>query len=327
MKAMVYLRYGSPDVLELREVEKPVPADNEVLVKVHAVSLNYADVALMGSRGGKPLVARLMGQGLFKPKTKILGSDIAGTVEAVGASATQFKPGDAVFGDLSGHGRGGLAEYAAAPQEVFALKPANVTFEQAATIGIAGITALQGLRDVGHIQAGEQVLIHGATGGVGSFAVQIAKAYGAEVTAVCSTDKVDMAQAMGADHIIDYTREDFAQSGRRYDLILAVNGSRSLADYRRVLKPQGRHVVAGGSLRQIFEAMIRGPRLSKEGGQQIGNVNHHTVQEDLVFMAELMEAGKVVPVIEGPYPLAEAAEAFRRVIDGRVRGKAVITVA
>ena len=327
MKAIVLTRYGPPDVLKLKDVEKPTPADDEVLVKVHAVSLNYADVAMMGGGFGKPLVARLMGVGLFRPKVQILGSDIAGTVKAVGTGVTQFQPGDEVFGDISAHGRGGLAEYAAAPEEVLAPKPANVTFEQAATIGIAGVTALQGLRDVGQIQAGEQVLIHGATGGVGSFAVQIAKANGAEVTAVCSTDKMDMAREMGADHVVDYKREDFAQNERRYDLILAVNGNRSLADYRRVLKPQGRHVVAGGSLRQIFGAIIRGPRLSEEGGQQIGNVDHHTDQEGLSAMGELLEAGNVVPVIDGPYPLEETAEAFRRLIAGRVQGKAVITVA
>jgi len=326
MKAIVYSRFGAPEkVLKYVDAAKPAPAEDEVLVKVRAVSLNYADVALLGGQLGKPLLGQLS-TGPFTPKFPILGSDIAGTVEAVGGAVTQFQPGDAVFGDLSAHGRGGLAEYATAPEAVLAHKPANVGFEQAATLGIAGGTALMGLRDQGQIQPGQQVLIHGASGGVGTFAVQMAKAFGAEVTAVCSTGKLDLARRLGADHVIDYTQKDFSKNGRRYDLILGVNGNRAAKDFLRVLKPQGVYVMAGGTMRQIFDAILRGRSLSQAGGRRVAVVNHAPVQANLAAMGEMLAAGQVVPEIDALYPLAEAVAAFRYLVAGHARGKVVITV-
>lgn len=323
MKAMVYTQYGSPDVLKLQEVAQPVPKDGEVLVKIHAAAANYADWALLN---GKPFLVRAE-YGLFKPKNTILGADIAGQVAAVGRNVKQFQPGEQVFGDISGCGWGGFAEYAAVPEKFLALKPAHVSYEQAAAAPLAGITALQGLRDYGHIQPGQKVLINGASGGVGTFAVQIAKAFGAEVTAVCSTNKLEMVRAIGADHAIDYTQEDFTQQGPQYDLILGANGSHSLADYRRALRPQGIYVCSGGSLRQIFAALILGPLLSRRGGQQLRSMgtakpNHN----DLLIMKELLETGKVVPVIDRCYPLLEVPDALRYLGAGHAKGKIVITV-
>lgn len=323
MKAMVYTQYGSPDVLKLQEVAQPVPKDGEVLVKIHAAAANYADWALLN---GKPFLVRAE-YGLFKPKNTILGADIAGQVAAVGRNVKQFQPGEQVFGDISGCGWGGFAEYAAVPEKFLALKPAHVSYEQAAAAPLAGITALQGLRDYGHIQPGQKVLINGASGGVGTFAVQIAKAFGAEVTAVCSTNKLEMVRAIGADHAIDYTQEDFTQQGPQYDLILGANGSHSLADYRRALRPQGIYVCSGGSLRQIFAAIILGPLLSRRGGQQLRSMgtakpNHN----DLLIMKKLLETGKVVPVIDRCYPLSEVPDALRYLGTGHAKGKIVITV-
>lgn len=320
MKAIVYHNYGSPDVLKLEEVEKPAPQDNEVLVKVHAASVNAADWHIMR---GKPFLVRLMGFGLLKPKHKILGSDIAGRVEAVGRNVKQFQPGDEVFGSI----RGGFAEYVCAREDALVLKPANISFEEAAAVPIAAVTALQGLRDKGQIQPGQKVLINGASGGVGTFAVQIAKAFGAEVTAVCSTRNVDQARSIGADQVIDYTREDFTQKGQRYDLILAMNGYHSISDYKRALRPKGTYVMTGGSMAQLSQALLLGPWISMTGSKKMGNLAAKVNQKDLVFMKDLLEAGKVVPVIERRYPLSQAAEALRYLEEGHARGKVVISEA
>ena len=323
MKAIVYTRYGPPEVLQLKEVEKPVPKDAEVLVQIHAASINYGDWGLLT---GKPFFLRLTEGGLREPKIKILGGDIAGRVEAVGRNAKQFQPGDPVFGDLSACGRGGFADYVCATEDKFAAKPANISFEEAAAVPMAGVVALQGLRDKGQIQPGQKVLINGASGGVGTFAVQIAKSFGAEVTAVCSTRNLDMARSIGADHVIDYTQEDFTKSGQRYDLILAANGYHPISDYKRALRPQGVYVCSGGSLAQIFQSMLLGPLMSRSGGKRMGNLLHRQNAGDLMVMKGLLESGKVVPVIDRRYPLSEVPEAFRYFGEGHARGKVVITM-
>ena len=325
MKAMVNTHYGSPDVLQLKEVAKPTPRDNEVLVHVHAASVNAAELHLLR---GKPFLMRLMGFGLLKPKHSILGAAMAGRVETVGRNVTQFQPGDEIFGDLTTCGFGAFAEYVCASEEAVALKPANVTFEQAAAVPLAAVTALQGLRAKGQIQPGQQVLIYGAGGGVGTFAVQLAKAFGARVTAVCSTRNVDMVRSLGADHVIDYTQEDFAKNGQRYDFIFAVNGYHSIFDYRRALSPKGVYVMIGGSMAAMFQAMLLGPVISMTGRQKMGSMGvAKPNQKDLVFMKELLEAGKVVPVIDRRYPLGETTEALRYLEEGHAQGKVVITVA
>lgn len=319
MKAIVYTKYGSPDVLELKEVEKPIPNDDEVLIKIYAASVNAYDWHFLTA---DIFLIRLMGGGLLKPKNTRLGADIAGRVEAVGRNVKQFQPDDEVFGMV----RGGFAEYTCAPENALALKPSNLSFEEAAAVPMAAVTALQGLRDVGHIQPWQKVLINGASGGVGTFAVQIAKTFGAEVTAVCSTKNMDQARSIGADHVIDYTKEDFTQSGQQYDLILAANGYHSLSAYKRALTPRGIYVMAGGSMAQIFQAMIMGSWMSETRGRTIGGVKAKRSQIDLAFLKELMEAGKVVPVIDRCYPLSEAAEALRYLGEGHARGKVVITM-
>ena len=323
MKAIVYTEYGPPDVLQLKEVEKPTPKEDEVLVQVHAASVNYPDWAFLR---GKPFLVRLMSGGLLEPKYRILGADIAGRVEAVGGHVEQFQPGDEVFGDISACGFGGFAEYVAVPENALALKPANLAFEEAAAVPMAAVVALQGLRDQGHIQPGQKVLIVGASGGNGTFAVQIAKAFGAEVTGVCSTRNVDLVRSIGADHVIDYTREDFAQSGQRYDLILATAGYRSVFDYSGALRPEGVYVVAGGSMAQVFQPMLLGPFISMTGSKRLLNLSAKPHQEDLVLVKELVEAGQVVPVIDRSYPLSDVAEALRHYGTGHARGKVVITV-
>jgi NADPH:quinone reductase-like Zn-dependent oxidoreductase len=324
MKAIVYTEYGSPDVLQLKEIAKPTPKDNEVLVKVYAVSVNAADLHLLRA---DPFLIRLS-SGLLKPKNQILGSDIAGRVEAVGSKVKQFKPGDEVFGDISANGWGGFAEYACAREDAFALKPSNLSFEEAAAVPMAAVTALQGIRYAGQIRPGQKVLIHGASGGVGSFALQLAKSFGAEVTAVCSTRNLDMARSIGADHVIDYTKEDFAQTGQQYDLIIAANGDRSISDYRRALSPKGTYVQTGGSMRQMTQAMLQGSWISRTGSQKMGNMGvAQPNQADLVFMKGLLEAGKLKPVIDRCYPLGETAEAIRYLEEGHAQGKVVITVA
>ncbi len=323
MKAIVHTKYGPPDVLELKEVEKPIPNDNEVLVKIHAASVNAADWHIVR---GKPFLMRLMGFGLIKPKNKIPGADMAGRVEAVGRNVKQFQPSDEVFGDLAKFGLGAFAEYVCAHENALALKPANISFEEAAAVPLAAVTALQGLRDKGQIQPGQKVLINGASGGVGTFAVQIAKSFGAEVTGVCSTRNLDMVRSIGADQVIDYTREDFTQNGQRYDLILAANGYHSISDYKRALSPEGTYVVTGGSMAQLFQAMLLGPWISMTGSKKMGSLSMRINQEDLVFMKELLEAGKVKPVIDRRYKLSEVAEALRYLEEGHARGKVVITV-
>jgi NADPH:quinone reductase-like Zn-dependent oxidoreductase len=324
MKAIVYTQYGSPDVLQLKEVAKPQPAAGEVLVKVHATGLNAADRLALS---GKPYIVRLSVGGLRRSRYTILGTDVAGVVEAVGPGVTAFRPGDAVFGDLAEAGFGGLAEYACAAEGFWALKPAGVSFEQAAATPMAAVTALQGLRDKGQLRAGQRVLIHGASGGVGTFAVQIAAMLGGEVTAVCSARNADMARSLGATHVIDYTREDFARNGQRYDLILAANGHRPINDYRRSLVPGGVYVVSGGSMTQIFQGIILGPVLSRVGDKRMGNLAATPNVHDLATVGEWLEKGTIRPVIDRSYPLSEAAEAFRYLEREHARGKVVITVA
>jgi NADPH:quinone reductase-like Zn-dependent oxidoreductase len=323
MKAMVYHNYGSPDVLRLEEIQKPTPSDDEVLVKVHAASANAKDWRLLRA---DPFLVRLMGGGLLKPKNKILGSDIAGRVEAVGRNVKQFQPGDEVFGDTADCGLGGFAEYVCARENALALKPASMTFEEAAAVPLAAVSALQGLRDKGQIQPGQKVLINGASGGVGTFAVQIAKSFGAEVTGVCSTRNLDMVRSIGADQVIDYTQEDFTKSGQRYDLILAVNGYHTIFDYKRALSPKGIYVMVGGSMAQMFQAMLLGPWISMMGSKKMGILSAKANKKDLAFMKELLEAGKVVPVIDRRYPLSEVADALRYLEEGHAQGKVVITV-
>ena len=321
MKAIVYTKYGPPDVLELKEVEKPVPKDNEVLVKVHAASVNDWDWGLLR---GKPFMNRLF-FGLLKPKIKTIGCDIAGRVVAIGKNVKKFSPGDEVFGDISGCGWGGFAEYVCALENAVALKPASITFEEAAAVPQAAVLALQGLRDKRQIQPGQKVLINGAGGGAGTFAVQIAKSFGAEVTGVDSTRKLDMVRSIGADQVIDYTQEDFTKSGQRYDLILDMAAHHSIFDYKRALNPKGIYVMVGGSTARIFQAMLLGPLISMTTSKKMG-ILAHKPNKSLDFMKELFEAGKVKAVIDRSYPLSEVPEALRYFGEGHARGKIVITV-
>lgn len=318
MKAIVYTEYGSPDVLRFEDVEKPAPRHNEVLIKVRAASANPADWHLMRA---EPFLARLA-NGLLRPKNTKLGADLAGRVEAMGGNVTQFQVEDDVFGELSLDEVGAFAEYACAPESLLAFKPAGMTFEQAAAVPLAAFTALQGLRDKGQIQPGQRVLINGASGGVGTFAVQIAKSFGTEVTGVCSTRNLDLVRSIGADHVVDYTQEDFTQTGQRYDLIFDAVGNRSVSDLKRALSTNGICSVAGfTSLSRLFQIMLL-------GGKQVGMMKTAKAnKEDLVFIKELLEAGKVVPVIDRCYALAETAEAIRYLETGHARGKVVITVA
>jgi NADPH:quinone reductase-like Zn-dependent oxidoreductase len=274
---------------------------------------------------GKPFVARLW-TGLLKPKYKIPGNDVAGRVETIGRNLKQFQPGDEVFGNLYESGYGGFAEYVCAREDALTLKPANVSFEEAATLPEAALVALQSLRDKGQIKMGQKVLIYGASGGIGTFAVQIAKSFGAEVTGVCSTRNLDMVRSIGADHVIDYTKEDFTQNGQRYDLILATAGYRSIFDYRRALSPKGIYVATGGSMAQIFQALLLGPWISITGSKKMRMLSMKPNKKDLVFMKELLEAGKVKPVIDRRYTLGEVAEALRYYGERHARGKVVITV-
>ena len=320
MKAILYTKYGPPDVLQLQEVEKPAPKDHQVLVKVHASSVNALDWRPFTMPS---LLLRLMSGGASKPKDPSVGVDVAGTVEAVGKDVTEFQPGDEVFGVAPGS----FAEYVANGANKFAHKPANMSFEQAAAIPVAAFTSLQGLRDKGQIRAGLKVLIDGASGGVGIYAVQIAKAFGAEVTAVCSTRNLDMVRSIGADHVIDYTREDFTKSGQPYDFIYAVNGYHPILAYRRALSPGGICVVAGGSFSQILQAMLLGPFISKFGNKKIRFQGIATTpKEDLLVLKELLEAGKVVPIIDKCYPLSKTAQAIKYIIEEHGRGKVIISV-
>ena len=310
-------------MLQLREIATPTPAQDEVLIKLYASSVNPLDsFVIRGPLFFVPIIGRLL-----KPKHKIAGADIAGRVESVGRDVKQFRPGDEVFGASFGkRGLGGFAEYACAVENCLARKPANLSFAEAAAVPVAAITALQGLRDKGEIQRGQKVLIDGASGGVGTFAIQIAKSFGAEVTAVCSPRNVGIARSIGADHVIDYTREDFTQSGLRYDLILGANVHHSIFDYRRALSRKGIFVVAGGSMMRILPAMLLGPLLSRIGSRKTRFFIAKMNTKDLAILKDLLEAGKVVPVIDRRYPLGEVSEALRHREEGHAQGKIVITV-
>ena len=322
MKAVVYTKYGSPDVLQLKEVEKPAPNDDEVLIKVHAASINSWDWDMLT---GRPLEYRLL-SGLLKPtKTKILGCDIAGRIEAVGRNIKQFHPGDDVFGDLCEDFWVGFAEYVCARESELTLKPAGMTFEEAAATPQAGLLALQGLCDKREIRPGQRILINGAGGGVGTFAIQMAKSLGAEVTGVDSTGKLDMMSSLGADYVIDYTQEDFTKNGKFYDLILDVKTDRSIFDYRRALSSNGIYVTVGGKSARILQLAIFGSLISMTGNKKLALIMHKP-NKDLNILNELFESGKVKPVVDRCFPLSETAEAFRYYREGHFKGKVVITV-
>jgi NADPH:quinone reductase-like Zn-dependent oxidoreductase len=326
MKAIVYHDYGSPDVLRLEEIEKPTAGENQVVIKVRAAALNPYDWHFMR---GLPYPVRIIA-GLRKPKVTRLGFDVAGEVEAVGRKVTQFKPGDAVFGGCAGALAGAFAEYACALESALARKPDNVTFGQAAGVPMGALTALQGLRDKGHIQPGHTVLVNGAAGGVGSFGVQIAKAFGAEVTGVCSTRNMEMVRSIGADRVIDYTREDFTTGGQRYDVILDAVGNRSLSACRRALSPKGILVMAGGQAdRWMIGPLARtlwAGLLSRFGSQKLVGMLTRSSKEDLGMMRDFMASGQVTPVVDRTYKLSEVPEAIRYLEEGHARGKVVIAV-
>jgi NADPH:quinone reductase-like Zn-dependent oxidoreductase len=323
LKAIVRSEYGSPDVLQLKEVAKPTPNDNEVLVRVHASSINMADVDYLL---GRPRMAR-MGTGLGKPKNAGLGLDVAGQVETVGEGITRFQPGDDVFGDLTEHGFGAFAEYVCAPERAFAPKPTGLTFDEAAAVPQAAVMALQGLRGKRRIQPGQRVLINGAGGNVGPFAVQIAKALGAEVTGVDSANKLDMLHSIGADHVVDYHEEDYTKTGERYDWILDVASHRSVFASKRALGPNGTYVMVPASMVGVFRAMVLGPLISMAGHQKMGMLMWKPFnQDDVAFLSKLLEAGTVKPVIDRTYSLSEVPEALRYQSEGRTRGKIVITM-
>lgn len=322
MRAIVARQYGSPDVLRFEEVEVPTPEADEVLVSVRAAGVNAADWHLL--RADPPLV-RLMA-GVLRPNDPIQGADVAGVVEAVGDAVTRFEPGEAVFGDLSASGRGAFAEYVSAPADALVSKPAGLTLEEAAAVPLAGVTALQGLRDEGGIQSGQRVLITGASGGVGTFAVQIATAFGAEVTGVCSGEKVDLVRSVGADHVVDYEREDYTDDERGYDLLLDAGGYRPIRECRRVLRPDGTYVFVGGSTTRIFEAMLLGPLLARLDGRPTRSLMASPDADDLAEVGDLVDAGAVTPVVDRRFPLAETPDAIRYLEDGRARGKVVVTI-
>jgi len=322
MKAMVYTQYGPPDVLELKEVEKPTPKDNEVLIQVHAASVNDWDWCLVR---GKPFFIRLL-CGLLKPKIKIPGVDIAGQVEAVGRNVKKFQLGDEVYGDISECGFGGFAEYVCAHENALALKPASMTFVEAAAIPHAAMLAIQGPRDKGQIQPGQKLLINGAGGGVGTFGVQIAKLSGAEVTVVDRSEKLETLRSLGADHVVDYTKEDFTKNGQRYDLIIDVVAHKSISDYKRALNPNGVFVVIGGSIALMLKVVFLGSWIARSEYKKLGILAHKVSIRDLDYLSELFEAGKVKPIVDKCYPLNEVAEAFRYFGKGQFKGKVVITV-
>jgi len=320
MKAIIRTRYGSPDVLQLEEVAKPTLKDNEVLVKIRTASVNVDDLEHL--RG--TIAVRLIGP--LKPKYPILGSDMAGRVEAVGGNVKQFKSGDEVFGDLTEYGFGAFAEYVCVPENALVLKSASITFEEASTVTSRVAIAVKYLHAKRPIQPGHKVLINGAGGGVGTFAVQIAKYYGAEVTGVDAAEKLDMVRSIGADHVIDYTKEDFTKNGQSYDLILDIAAHHSIFDYKRSLNPDGIYLIVGGSRRSIFQALFLGPLISMLGSKKMGIPMKPNKREDLVFVKELIEAGKVVPVIDRSYPLSKVAEALQYLEEGHHKGKIVITM-
>ena len=320
MKAVIYREYGSPEKLALEEIPKPIPKENQVLIRVRAVSVNSWDWDLLR---GEPILIRMWG--LFKPKYRILGSDIAGVVENVGQNVKNFKPGDKVFGDLSECGWGGFAEYVCAPENTLALKPPNMTFEQAASIPQAGVLAYQGLFDYGKVDAGKKILINGAGGGVGTFAIQIAKSIGAEVTGVDSSDKLEMLKDLGADHVIDYRKEDFTKSGKHYDLIIDNVANRSLSDYKDALSPEGIFIMVGGSMSTILQAMLFSKLLSVFGSKKL-KILAHKPNKDLNALIELYNSGTYQPILEKIYSLSETPEAMRLLGEGHAKGKVVIKI-
>lgn len=320
MKAVIYTKYGSPDVLALKDVEKPAPKDNEVLIQVRAVSVNLSD---WEGLTGKPLYARF--GGLFKPSRHILGSDMAGVVEAVGSLVTSFKPGDAVFGDLLYHS-GCFAEFVCAPEKILALKPAGLTFEEAATFPQGAVIALQGVRDKGQVQPGQKVLINGAGGGAGTFALQLAKMYGAEVTGVDNAEKLDILRSLGADHVIDYMREDFSRTGQKYDFILDLAAYRSVYDYSRALNPNGKAYLVGGSVATFLQVLLLGSSIGKSEGKSIRVLAVQPNLRDMLTMTGLCEAGEIHPVIDRTFPLEQVPDALRYHGEGHARGKIVITM-
>jgi NADPH:quinone reductase-like Zn-dependent oxidoreductase len=323
MKAIVQTKYGSPDLLNLVDVEQPVAPDQGVLVRVHATSVHAGDRHLMR---GSPFLIRFMFGGILQPKIKILGTDVAGTVESVGKDVTQFQPGDQVYGDLSECGFGAFAEYVGVPAAALALKPTNSSFEEAATIPVSALAALQGLRDVGQLQPGHKVLINGASGGVGSFAVQIARAFGAEVTALCSTKKMEMVRSIGANQVIDYTQTDVTKNGQQYDLILDMAAYRSVFDYLPILSPRGTYVLVGGSTARLFLGLLFGSWISRISRRQVQCQVSKPNQADLGVLKDLIESGKVKPLIDRHYHLSEVPTAMRRLEQGEVCGKVAISV-
>ncbi|SHG59104.1 NAD(P)-dependent alcohol dehydrogenase [Ornithinibacillus halophilus] len=317
MKAFVTKKYGTPDVLKLQDVDKPICKDNQVLVKVHATSINYSNIVLLR---GKPFVSRFA-FGLTKPKFKIPGGDIAGTIEAVGKNATQFQVGDEVIGDLSSSGWGAFADYVAVPEKSIAIKPKNVSFEQAAALPMAASTALQALRDKGHVQAGQEVLIYGASGGVGTFAVQVAKALGAKVTVVCSTRNVDIIKSLGIDHVIDYKKENIFEKAHTYDVILGVNGYQPISNYLKALKPDGKFILVGGSPKQMPRAVLH-----SIGNKKINIFMQTPKQEDLLFIKELVEKNQLTPVIDRQFSFDKLPNAFTYFEEGHAQGKVIVKI-
>jgi len=322
MNAIVYYNYGAPDELHLTEVKIPVPHDNEVLIKVQAASINSWDWDLLR---GEPFIVRLVGGGFLTPKKKILGCDVAGLVEAIGDKVTQFQPGDEVFGDLSQYGWGGFAEYVCAPEHVLTIKPDGITFEQAAALPQAAVMALQGIRDYGKVQPTQKVLINGAGGGVGTFAIQMAKFYGAEVTGVDSTEKLEIMKSLGADHVIDYKEVNFTKNSQQYDLILDVVGYHSIFDFKQTLTPTGMYRMIGGQTSLIFQSVFIAPLISLFGNKKMG-ILAHDPNKGLEFILDLIDLGKIVPVIDRCFTLQETADAFRYFGKGLVQGKVVIKV-
>ena len=322
MKALLCKNYGLLENVTTDEVTAPVPGADEVRVRVYASSVNYNTIAHVT---GKPFLVRMMGMGIRRPKYPIPGNDMAGKVEALGKNVTAFAVGEEVFADVSEHGWGALAQFVCVPEDVLSLKPSTHSFAQAAAVPEAGLVALQALTDMGKLKKNQKVLICGASGGIGSFAVQIAKVIGAEVTAVCSTRNTELLLSLGADHILDYTKEDFLHSGQKYDLILATAGYRPLSDYRRVLHPAGTYVCTGGAMKQIFQAMLIGPFYSRKNGRRFSSFLVKP-NKNIAFMKELMESGKVDPLIDRTYPLEQAAEALKYYASKKAQGKVVITI-
>lgn len=321
MKAITYSKYGSPDVLQFKEIEKPIPKDNEVLVQVHATSLNAADLDQLTG------ISLVRIGGLFKPRYKILGSDLAGRITAIGRNVKKFHLGDEVFGDLSVSGFGTFAEYVCVPAKVLSLKPANMSFEDAAALSSAAIIALQGIRDKGPILPGQKVLINGAGGSIGTFAVQIAKSFGAELTAVDCSSKLEMLRSIGADHVIDYAQEDYTKRGQTYDLILDLVANRSIFAYKRILNSKGIYVMGGGTTKAIFQSLILGSLISMRRDKKMGILMWKpNKKEDVQFIKNLYSSRKIVPIIDRRYPLSEVANALRYLETGNARGKIIISM-